>query len=332
MDMDTVSGGGQPDSGLDEARFRKMYVFVDRLFQNPSFSNLPLPEVEGVLINFLRQNQQQLASTFAMPEYYPGLEWRDVQILFFSALKRRTLEMMTPQLAALVDTIDPSFISRLGGGRDDDFPHHLKRYLVEICGNLAVRQVFDVTFKLIQHGYIDKYVEKIFERREYIYNMVSRKDGLQQMTPAEVASFYKTALLLRNVVYIKLPVSQGNGQVVRFNFPEVQEKPKLQKAFLTTLESHLVREFPDLPELVIKVAIDSNRDCHEEIDILSPSALFLAIIAKRGKDYTPWIKVDKAAEQPDKSWFRVAGRNYLFHGLDKTMIEECYKIAADENW
>ena len=319
----------------DNPDFQKMYIFVDRLFQNPGFNNLPLPEVEGVLINFLKQNQQQLASTFATPQYYPNLPWRDVQILFFSALKIRTLEKMEPQLSALVDYIDLSFLFKLGGGKNGDLQgiaSHLKESVVEMCGNLAVRQAFDVTIKLIQNGYVDRYVEQVFHRREYIYNMIVRKDNLQHFTADELASYLKLTLLLRNVVYIKLPVSAADGSVNRYNLFEVMDRPKLKKAFLTTLQSHLVREFPELPETVIKVAIDSNRDCHEEIDILSASALFLAIFAKRGKDYTPWIKVDKAAEQPDKSWFRVATRNYLFHGVDKKMLEECYKIAADENW
>jgi len=317
--------------------FQKMYIFVDRLFQNPGFANLPLPEVEGVLINFLKQNQQQLASTFATPEYYPGLQWRDVQILFFSALKMRTLEKMEPQLSALVDSVDLSFLLKYGSGKNSDLQgiaNHLKSSIIEMCGNLAVRQAFDVTIKLIQNGYVGRYVNQVFQRREYIYNMIIRKDHLQNFTADEVASYIKLTLLLRNVVYLKLPVAlkEAGGAVSRFNLFEVMDKPKLKEAFLTTLQSYLVREFPELPEQLLRVSIDSNRDCHEEINILSASALFLAIIARRGKDYTPWIQVDKAAEQPDKSWFRVAIRNYLFHGVDRMMLEEFYKIAADENW
>lgn len=314
-----------------DANFSKMSLFVGRLFLNPGFLNLPPPEVEGALINFLQQNQKQLAATFASAEYYPGLEWREVQILFFSALKQHTLDKMAPHFTELVDAVDLSFLPRLGGAAGHAFPDELKAFLAEICGNLAVRQAFDTTFKLIQHRWIDKYVDQVCKRHEYVWNMISRKDNLHQLEPQEVAAFFKLALLLRNVVYMKLPVPVQNG-TERCNIDDVRDNPKLQRAFLAALEAHLVRRFPDLPELVLRVAIDSNKDCHESVELLAPSALLLAIFAKRGKEYSPWLKADKAAEQPDKSWFRIAVRNHLYHGLDKTMLEECYKIAADSNW
>jgi len=322
---------------IENRDFLKMRDFIDRLFTSPNFSPLPIPEVEGVLISFLQQNQQQLSGTFATPEYYPQLTWRDVQILFLSVLKELTLEKMKPQLMGLINSkINFKSIAAFYKNPNYDFEaaaQQTRLFLDKIILNRDVRQGFNITFKLLEHDYIDKYMDKVFERREHLFNMLTRQDSLQHLKQNELADFIKTVLLLRNVVYMKLPVAQGNDQsITRMNLFDVWNREGLKKSFLKKLESTLQMDFMNFPEQIIKAAIDSNRDCNEEIEILSAVSRFVAIISKRGKDYAPWIKVDKGAEQPDKSWFRVALKNHLFHGIDKMMLEEFFKIAADENW
>jgi hypothetical protein len=52
----------------------------------------------------------------------------------------------------------------------------------------------------------------------------------------------------------------------------------------------------------------------------------------RCKHYKPYTKVDRGAETPDKSWFNIARRNYKYYGFDIKMLDEFYKIAAENNW
>lgn len=317
---------------------QKMRTFVERLFINPSFSQIPVPEVEGILINFLAQNQQQLVGTFSSAEYYPHLQWRDIQILFFTTVKELTLEKMKPRLRNLIEAhINFNFLGSLRSGKNVDMAaanQSIRLFLEEIILSRDVRQAFDVTFKLLENEYVERYVNRVFERREYIFNMITRRDSLHTLDADQLANFIKTTLLLRNVVYVKLPVAQGSveGQVIRLNLEDVRDKPAVREIFLKKLEEYLQKELSYFPDQVLKTAIDSNRDCNEETDVISSSAMFLAIIAKRGKDYNPWLKVDKGAEKPDKSWFKIALKNFEFHGIDKNMLEEFYKIAADENW
>jgi hypothetical protein len=42
--------------------------------------------------------------------------------------------------------------------------------------------------------------------------------------------------------------------------------------------------------------------------------------------------VDRGADTPDKSWFSIARRNFKFYGYDVKMIDEFYKIAAENGW
>ncbi|MCK5267031.1 MAG: hypothetical protein KAR07_02580 [Spirochaetes bacterium] len=329
---------------LDDLQYQendvgKMKGFIARLFLNPNFQNLPLPEVEGLLINFLKQNEQQLIATLTSDEFYPGLQWRDVQILFFTVLKEITLEKMMPQMKKLIsEKIELSFLTRL----DKKSPVNISSisgkilaFLEKIVANREVRTNFDVTFKLLENDYIDKYVESLFKRREYLFNELTRVDSLHHLDAIALANYVKTALVLRNVVYMKLPVSQnikGVGTVSNLNLFDVWDRPALKQTFLDKLHGVLFDEFPEIPEEFLKAAIDSNRDCNEETSMLSGCSRFLAIISKRGKDYKPWIKVDRGAEQPDKSWFTIARKNYRHHGLDKKMLEEFFKISADGNW
>ena len=44
------------------------------------------------------------------------------------------------------------------------------------------------------------------------------------------------------------------------------------------------------------------------------------------------VKVDRGADTPDKSWFNIARKNSRFFGFDDKMLEELYKIAAENGW
>ena len=57
-----------------------------------------------------------------------------------------------------------------------------------------------------------------------------------------------------------------------------------------------------------------------------------SIFSMRCKNYKPYNKVDRGAESPDKSWFNIARRNFKFYGFDIKMLDEFYKIAAENNW
>jgi len=324
---------------FNENDFKKMAGFIKQLFINDNFAHLPIPQIEGMLINFLKNNEANLSRIFASEEYYPNFNWRELQVLFLSVLKNVTVEKMQPELTNIIqEKINFKFLSTYF--KDSHFDYDAEKqsiidFMMEIIANRDVRKSFDVTFKLLKSDYIDLYVEKIFERREHVFNTLSRQESLYHLDPTEMANLLKTVLLLRNVAYMKLSVQKGNDQkggVARFNFFEVSERPALKKIFISTLNNKVISSLNSFPANIIKSAIDSNRDCNDEIEILSASARIIGIFAKRGEVYNPSMVVDRGAEQQDKSWFKTAISNYMYHGLDKMMLEEFYKIASDENW
>ncbi len=328
---------GQPQ--FNENDFKKMAGFIKQLFVNDNFAHLPIPQIEGMLINFLKNNETNLSKVFASEEYYPNFNWRELQVLFLSVLKNVTIEKLKPELTNLIrDKVNFHFLTtyfKNGGFDSDAEKENMIGFILDIIVNRDVRKGFDVTFKLLKSDYIDLYIEKVFERREHIFNALSRQESLYHLEPTEMANLLKTVLLLRNVAYMKLSVQKGNNQsggLERFNLFDVGERPALKKIFLSKLNSKLLSLFLNFPKNIIKSAVDSNRDCNEEIEILSASARIIGIFAKRGEVYNPSMVVDRGAEMQDKSWFKTATANYLYHGLDKMMLEEFYKIASDENW
>jgi len=51
-----------------------------------------------------------------------------------------------------------------------------------------------------------------------------------------------------------------------------------------------------------------------------------------GKNYKPNMKIDKGAETQEKSWFGLQKKNYKYYGFDIKMIEELYRISAENFW
>jgi hypothetical protein len=86
-----------------------------------------------------------------------------------------------------------------------------------------------------------------------------------------------------------------------------------------------------LPEEVLKSAVNSNVSFFEN-KFIEATARLTALFAARCRIYNPTVTVDRGADTPDKSWFSIARRNFKFYGYDVKMIDEFYKIAAENGW
>ena len=82
---------------------------------------------------------------------------------------------------------------------------------------------------------------------------------------------------------------------------------------------------------MLKSAVDANVSFNEH-HVLEATARLSAIFSARARNYQPDLKVDRGADSPDKSWLNVARRNYKFYGFDVKMLDELYKIAAENMW
>ena len=105
----------------------------------------------------------------------------------------------------------------------------------------------------------------------------------------------------------------------------------VKQQFAKKVLSALKTQLSAIPEALLASGLNSNVSW-EETNNVEATARLTAIFAMRGKTYRPIVHVDRGADTPDKSWMSIARKNYKVYGLDIKMLDEFYKIAADNGW
>jgi len=86
-----------------------------------------------------------------------------------------------------------------------------------------------------------------------------------------------------------------------------------------------------IPDQVIHSAVNSNLSFLDNNQLEATSRIS-AIINMMCKSVRPEVKQDKGADSANKSWLGVARRNFRYYGFDIKIIDEFYKIAAENGW
>ncbi|MFW5826523.1 MAG: hypothetical protein ACOCU4_00440 [Alkalispirochaeta sp.] len=302
----------------------KADAFVGRLLQNPALNGFSALQQEEQILQFLHGNAAQLAPTLSSSQFFPGKSWNQIFALLVSSLTStidRTLFADLQQI--LTERIDYTFIELLGQHRVN--PEAIQRELLQLMKKLLQKQEarrgFTGPYTALHFAITDQYIDEIFTRKSYIHFELTKVQRLR-MGKDEVQNFIQTNLLLKPAVFL---ISAG-GQS-----QQDRATGMVQNQFAEKVLGVLKKELRSTPEQVLQSAVHTSVSFNAN-RFIEATARLTAILGARGRSYQANVKVDRGADSPDKSWLSTARRNYKFYGFDIKMLDELYKIAAENVW
>lgn len=311
---------------MTEMEQKKAEVFVGRLLQNPALGALPVLDKEEQILAFLNGNVHQLLPTLSSANFFPGKEWHGIFGLLYEGLVSITNETLSLQIDDVLGSIDFRFIGFLREQASTSAcKDQVSRFLVTLLQNFEARRAFSGPFTAVRLGLVDRYIDQAYFRKEYISFELLKIQRLK-MSKEEVKNYLKVALLLRSAVHMFGSSGAVDAGMATGNNPGLIPLPMAQKVMQALSEP-----LNTLPPEVLKCSIMSNLSFPENLNLETISRL-AAVFAVRGKNYKVVTKLDRGADSPDKSWFFVARRNFKFYGFDVKMLDELYRISAENGW
>ncbi len=309
---------------MDVAK-RKAQAFISRLLSNPALNGLNALQREEQILQFLSNNSNQLFPTLSSGNFFPGKRWDEIFNLLAAALMEEIDKSLLPALKSLIqDRMDFSFILHF---RQQQLPPKLKEdiftFIQKLLSKPDVRRSFTGPFSALVFNFTEKYMGQIFTRKEYIHFELNKVQRLR-MGREEIKNMINASLLLRPSIHILTASSLGNGQ-------EVSPTGVIQPQYAEKVADIVCKQFPVLPEQLIRSGVNSNVSFLDKKSI-GATARITALFSHRCRNYNPMVKVDRGADYPDKSWYSIARRNFKFYGFDVKMVDELYKIAAENGW
>jgi hypothetical protein len=306
------------------AEIQRASEFLKRLLANPALGQLtPLQREEQVLL-FLGANQQALMPTLSSPAFLPGKSVREIEAILSAALVGLIDGMLVKSLESLVGgDLDLAFLPFLSESRVpqekcraqilDALKHGLPRpdFRRSLGGPLVS----------LQHKLVGRYVQPCFERREYVHFELTKVQRLR-LGAEQVVAFVEATMLLRPLVH----TLSSEATDAAPDAPAV-----VTEQFAAKVLKILVDQYKLIPAELLRSAIGSSVSFYDN-NRLEASSRLAAIFAARGRNYRAVAKVDRGADAPDQSWLRIARRNAKAHGLDIKMVDELYRVAADNGW
>lgn len=316
----------------DQENIQQVSNFIDHLLNNPNIKNEPLMISEGLILNFIVQNQEQLKATFKSSQFFPHLDWKDVLQLIVSNLYERVIGTINPVMVEFLESTDFSILSKNSDSQQFPTQFHRERlntFLKSLVKNKDVRYHLNSVINIFTYNIIEKYLNEIFNRRGYLYNELVRVQKTY-LECDEYIVFLKSLLLIKNAVFMKIPINP-KVEEKKYNINDCINSAANLKKFFDKLFMNLKGELPNLPEKLIRLALKSNVR-ESQTDVEDASSRFIYILCARFQHYKPVEKIDRGAESPDKSWFGIAKSNAHYYGYDKRMLDALYRIAGDNEW
>lgn len=302
----------------------KAEAFVGRLLQNPALNGFSPLQQEEQIIQFLHSNAAQLAPTLSSAQFFPGKNWTQIFTLLISSLVEIIDRDLHQDLERIItERTDYTFVQLLRqqqAGKDQIAPQLLGLIKKLLTKNDA-RRAFTGPYTALHFDLTDRYIEEVFSRKSYIHFELTKVQRLR-MGKEEVKNLVDITLLLKPTVHII--ASSGGSHQDRAN-------GMVQNQFAEKVLGTLKKELKLVPEQVLSSAVHSSVSFNEN-RFLEATSRLAAILGARSRNYQANIKVDRGADSPDKSWLNTARRNYKFYGFDIKMLDELYKIAAENVW
>lgn len=299
--------------------------FVKRLLLNPALQNLYSLQKEEQILQFLKMNASQLYPTLSSDNFFPGKQLGQIFNLLVTALITIINEVFYPKLEKIVNqNIDLSFIAffRQQNCPQERCKQDVIAFLKKMLLKPETRRGFTGAFIALEINITDRYIEEIFRRKEYIHIELTKVQRLK-MSKEEIKNLVKMSLLLKSAINLLTVSSTSPVQELRTSFVQFQF---VEKVFRT-----MQQQLKTIPDEALKSALNSNLSFLESPN-MEATARIAAVLSSRCANYQQFTKIDRGADTPDKSWFNIARRNYKFYGFDIKMIDEFYKISAENGW
>jgi hypothetical protein len=306
-----------------EDQKRKGLDFVSRLLTNPAIRDLVPLQREEQIKQFLDINARQLQPTLASGAFFPGASWSQIRELLEAVLAEITNKGTMDELDGIVfREIDYTFVSfirqqNLGG---TEINQEIRPIIQELLTRPESRKELTGVFSAIRYRLVDKYVEQLYDRHEYGHFELVKVQRLK-MSKEEIKNLVKVTLLLRPAIHL-LTTEMDSASVMG---------PTVQAGFAEKTSEFLHARVKALPREVIHGAVTSNVNFLENGSV-DATARIAGILSGMGKTYRPAMHVDRGADKQEKSWINVARKNFRFFGWDIKMLDEFYKIAAENGW
>jgi hypothetical protein len=309
-----------------ELNKEKGQVFIARLLNNPAMQGLTPLQREEQVLQFLSKNGPQLYPTLASGNFFPGANWEQIWGLLTVVLYEEIDKTLLPALKSVIqDRIDLSFFSffRQQNAPQAKIKEDLFTFLGKMLQRPESRRGFTGAFSALLFNFTEKYINQIFTRKEYIHFELIKVQRLR-MGREEIKNMVHTSLLLRPVVFI---LSAGTASTGGDMSPGGLIQPQYAEKVVEVMQKNL----PVVPPEVARSAVNSSVSFQENKTV-GATARITALFSSRCRNYNPAVKVDRGADSPDKSWFSIARRNFKFYGFDVKMVDEFFKIAAENSW
>ncbi|TFG62835.1 MAG: hypothetical protein E4H36_07060 [Spirochaetales bacterium] len=304
---------------------QKASAFINRLLSNPAMQGLIPLQKEEQIFQFLLQNSQQLYPTLSSANFFPQHTWEQILNLLCAALVEEINKTLLPNLQTIInEKTDLSFIPFL---RQQNIPYQkikeqMYEFLAQLLQKPEARKGFAGSYTALAFNFSEKYIAQLVTRKEYAHFELVKVQRLR-MGKEELKDMINVSMLLKPAIYSLTPTGGTT--------PSDSTSGTVQSQFAEKIFQAAKAQLSYLPEEVIKSAVNSNVSFTEN-RFLEATSRIAALFANRCKTYAPQAKVDRGADTPDKSWFNIARRNFKFYGYDVKMLDEFFKIAAENSW
>ncbi|MFO7731227.1 MAG: hypothetical protein R6V86_10740 [Spirochaetia bacterium] len=301
--------------------------FVRHLLENPALRNQTPLQKEEQLLAFLELNARALYPTLSSSRFFPGNSWAHIRSMLITELFKITDFALKGYMNRfIVEQLDMSFAAFLGMPRVSQ--EEMKTELLKLTGQVAHtgegRRALTGSFNALAYRLSEKYIEQIYQTRNYIRFELEKVQRLR-MSKEELKHMLKVSLLLRPAVYLVSGDGREAGSSVR------RQRGNFQPSITDKVTQGLAERLPHFPEPAIRSGVESNISFLDNSRVPATGRLTL-LLSSLAHEYKPNMQIDRGAVSPEKSWFSVARKNYRYFGYDIKMIDELFKIAAEQGW
>jgi len=301
--------------------------FVRHLLENPALRNQTPLQKEEQLLAFLELNARELYPTLSSNRFFPGKSWAHIRSMIVTELFKITDFALTGYMNRfIVEQLDMSFAAFLGIPRVSQ--EEMKTELLKLTGQVVHtgegRRALTGSFNALAYRLSEKYIEQIYQTRNYIRFELEKVQRLR-MSKEELKHMLKVSLLVRPAVYLV----SGDGRETTSSVK--RQRGNFQPSVADKVTQGLAERLPHFPEAAIRSGVESNISFLDNSRVPATGRLTL-LLSSLAHEYKPNMQIDRGAVSPEKSWFSVARKNYRYFGYDIKMIDELFKIAAEQGW
>ena len=311
----------------------KMRDFIVRLISNPCFKNEPALAIESNIIQFLSQNATALRATFSSQNYFPNLNWKNAQDLFYNILTDEMDKQLLPKIKNIFQkNINFQFLNVILNRQipAETFQNEMIKIISKFIKRFEIRNNLEYFIKIIDNNLIEKYLNEVFEKRSYIAREIQIVERLK-LSPEFLSGLIKIIILISLLGYLRDDMSDASllqkTSVKERNFGNIYA----EKTFYEKIIRSITKTSSIFNEEIINKIIAFHLNFNDDKSIPATSR-FSKIFFILGKNYNPKTKLDKGADTFEKSWFQSQRRNYKFFGFDIDMLNELYRISAENFW